>query len=146
MLIAEYNPQGNAANFTDLSVYELSNSYGVNVIIQSVEFTNLTTNVTSNTVTQNVSIELGFESERYYSITNQLPVITANIESDDDGMPLALNFSWSNLTGALQYELEWTWVDNYEEDGSIKSPELINFSLLIWSIETQISQLRTFET
>ena len=127
-LTAEYNPYGNAANFSDLSVYELSNSYGVNVKIEGVEFTNLTTGFASNEVTQNVSIELGFESERYYSITNQLPVITANIESDDDGMPLALNFNWSNLTGALQYELQWTWVDNYEEDGSIKLPELINFS------------------
>ncbi|WDF64542.1 DUF6443 domain-containing protein [Flavobacterium sp. KACC 22763] len=125
-LEVEYNPLGNSANFIDLSSHELTNRYGVKVIVKSYE-----TNGTPNVLNDNVSLELGFESERYYLVTEQLANIkTAIIDDPADESHVALNFSWQPLVGALEYELEWTWVDNYGKENlqNTISAEQVDFS------------------
>ncbi|PKB18343.1 RHS repeat-associated core domain-containing protein [Flavobacterium sp. 5] len=113
-LEVEYNPMGNSSNFIDLSSHELTNRYGVKVIVKSYE-----TNGNSNILNDNISLELGFESERYYLVTEQLADVKTTILNDlTNGTQAALNFNWTPLTGALEYELEWTWVDNYSPNNA----------------------------
>ena len=129
-LEVEYNPLGNSANFIDLTSHELINTYGVKVIVDSYTTTDPTTGIVTNTINPNILLELGFESERYYQVTEQLPNVLPKFVNDIDGVPVALRYSWSPLVGALEYELEWTWVDNYASNGlsSVLNPNTINFS------------------
>ena len=129
-LEVEYNPLGNSANFIDLASHELMNTYGVKVIVNSYTTTDPKTGIVTNTINSNISLELGFESERYYQVTEQLPNVQPKFLNDIDGVPVALRYSWSPLVGALEYELEWTWVDNYASNGlsTVLNPNSINFS------------------
>ena len=131
-LTVEYNPSGNSANFTDLSSHELMNSYGLKVTVNSFTTTIVSTGVTTtNNINSNISLELGFESERYYQLTQQIPIVQAIVKSEtiDTSTPIALEFNWTALAGALEYELEWTWVDNYGDDmSSFLQPNQIYFS------------------
>ncbi len=145
-LEVEYNPLGNSANFIDLSSHELMNRYGVKVIVNSYETTDISTGNITNTINPNITLELGFESERYYQVTGQLPTIQATIINDIDASPVALQFSWSSLVGALEYELEWTWVDNYGDVAlaTILDPNSINFSSR--DFELNNTRIRTSNT
>ncbi|MEZ0129681.1 hypothetical protein AB9T88_07930, partial [Flavobacterium sp. LBUM151] len=64
-------------------------------------------------------------------VTEQLADVHTQVVNDvTDSTPVALNFSWQPLVGALEYELEWTWVDNYGTTGlnNTIGAELIDFS------------------
>ncbi|WNM19473.1 DUF6443 domain-containing protein [Flavobacterium capsici] len=143
-LVAEYNPAGNAANFSDLAVCELKNSYGVRIKVLDATTIDIVSGSSYNYVNQNVSIDLTFETERYYLLTEQLPAITSQIINDEEGLPASLFLNWSQLTGAYQYELEWTWVDNYDIDGSPLSEGQIYFSTR--DFELNNSRIRTSDT
>jgi RHS repeat-associated protein len=78
-------------------------------------------------------ITLKFNSERYYNIKNLIinpktsvvvyngqnatvsPLTTATSDEDE------LEISWENntLTPAVEYELEWTWIDNYSDENNV---------------------------
>ncbi|MES2544820.1 MAG: hypothetical protein V4548_08035, partial [Bacteroidota bacterium] len=129
-LIVEYNPMGNATTFSDLAVHEIDNRYGVRVIINSYT-TQVIGGATTNTINPNVSLELSLKSDRNY-ILNGTPNIQSTVINDSDGVPVALKFNWSAVFGAKDYELEWTWVDNYGTDANnintVLAPNLISFS------------------
>ena len=129
-LEVEYNPLTNSANFIDLSRHELANVYGVKAEVVSYSSLNVNTSVSSQTINPNVSLEIGFEAERYYQLSTQTPSLQANITNDIDGIPVALDFAWNPIVGALEYELEWTWVDNYSSTNlsTALAPTQINFS------------------
>lgn len=129
-LEVEYNPLGNSTNFIEFSSHEVTNRYGLKIIVNSYETIDIGTGTTTNTINPNITLEIGFESERYYQLTAQLPVVQASIINDADAVPVALKFSWPTLAGALEYELEWTWVDNYAESAlaSVLNTNSINFS------------------
>lgn len=132
ILVVEYNPMASAASFVDLSNHTIDNRYGVKVIVNSFSTLNMVTNITTPTVNDNVFLDLSFEAERSYRLTQQLPSIQASLVNDP-GLPnVALAFNWASLVGAQEYELEWTWVDNYNSDpdniASSLNPNQINFS------------------
>jgi hypothetical protein len=113
LLTVEYNPQDNSTDFSDQAVYELTNSYGLKAQIISINTLNVVTGVTTNIIQPNISLDLSFEAERYYAVTEQSPIVIASQLQDIDSTPLALNLQWEKLVGAVEYEVEWTWVDNY---------------------------------
>lgn len=129
-LEVEYNPAGNSSNFVDLANHDLLNAYGVKVVVNSISSIDMLGVIPpSDVVNPNISLELGFEAERYYQLTTQNIDIQSVIQSDSDG-PVALQFNWQPLVGALEYELEWTWVDNYNSNdvNAVLPANQINFS------------------
>jgi RHS repeat-associated protein len=146
-LEVEYNPNGNSTNFIDLSTHEITNRYGVKVEVLSFSTIDVESNSPTPWVNENITLELGFESERYYQVTQQLPIIQAGIVYDTtDPTPVALQFNWAPLAGALEYELEWTWVDNYPSlpGSSPLDPSQIKFSSR--DFELNNTKIRTKDT
>jgi RHS repeat-associated protein len=113
-LEVEYNNNGNANNFIDISEHVVLNRYGFKARIQDVDSQEMATGNIYHVANGNIALEIGFECERYYQLTQQLASINAVIYNEvDDNIPSALKLDWNAVTGAVEYELEWTWVDDY---------------------------------
>jgi RHS repeat-associated protein len=111
-LVVNYNPNpanSGGANFSDLSYLKIENRFGIRV--QLISYKALNTN-NGNVVPSNAFVNMGFKSKRYYSVSEQLlnPIGSTNATAS------SITINWENLAGALEYELEWTWVDNYSNE------------------------------
>ncbi|MDR6762071.1 RHS repeat-associated protein [Flavobacterium sp. 2755] len=111
-LIVNYNPnQANSggANFSDLSYLKIQNRFGIRVQLVSYKAVN-TSN--GNVVPSNAFVNMGFKSKRYYAVSEQLlnPIGSTNAAAS------SITINWESLAGALEYELEWTWIDNYSNE------------------------------
>jgi RHS repeat-associated protein len=108
-LVVNYNPNpsnSGGANFNDLNYLKIENRFGIRVQLISYKALN-TSN--GNVVPNNAFVNMGFKSKRYYKISEQLlnPIASTNATAN------SVTINWGNLAGALEYELEWTWIDNY---------------------------------
>ncbi|QOG02341.1 RHS repeat-associated core domain-containing protein [Flavobacterium sp. MDT1-60] len=111
-LVVNYNPNpanSGGANFSDLSYLKIENRFGIRV--QLISYKALNTN-NGNVVPSNAFVNMGFKSKRYYSVSEQLlnPIGSTNATAS------SITINWENLAGALEYELEWTWIDNYSNE------------------------------
>ncbi|WP_431244382.1 DUF6443 domain-containing protein [Flavobacterium sp. P21] len=111
-LIVNYNPNhanNGGANFSDLSYLKIGNRFGIKV--QLLSYKALNTN-NGNVIPSNAFVSMGFKSKRYYAVSEQLlnPIGSINATAN------AVTIKWENLAGALEYELEWTWLDNYSNE------------------------------
>lgn len=102
-LTVEYN---NNQTSIDLNHFSFSDGHEVKIIINSIS-SNLGF----------LKLESHIEVERYYEISLLMPVsgITASLVSDPENV---IQFNWPNVTGAEEYELEWTFVGNYGLNGT----------------------------
>ena len=110
--VVNYNPnQSNSggANFNDLSYLKIENRFGIRVQLISFKALN-TTN--GSVVPTNAFVTMGFRSKRYYSVSEQLP----NPIGSTNAAASSITINWVNLAGALEYELEWTWIDSYSNE------------------------------
>jgi YD repeat-containing protein len=124
-LKVNYNPYSSntvGGNFNDLSYFKIENRYGLNVslIPGSIVATKLDGTSTSLSP-ENAYVEMGFKVTRYYLVSQQNVAISNNIINytniQGNPTPGVLKLEWSELTGALEYDLEWTWIDGYSENG-----------------------------
>jgi RHS repeat-associated protein len=111
-LVVNYNPNpanSGGADFSDLSYLKIENRFGIRVQLISYKALN-TSN--GNVVPVNAFVNMGFRSKRYYSVSEQLlnPIGSTNATAS------SITINWENLAGALEYELEWTWIDNYSNE------------------------------
>jgi RHS repeat-associated protein len=111
-LVVNYNPNpanSGGADFSDLSYLKIENRFGIRV--QLISYKALNTN-NGNVVPVNAFVNMGFKSKRYYSVSEQLlnPIGSTNATAS------SITINWGNLAGALEYELEWTWIDNYSNE------------------------------
>ena len=127
-LIVEYNPLNNSNQFKDVAEHVVTNRYGIRVKVLDVDTTFPTDGSHTTDVEENIVVELGFECERYFQLTEQLTSMSysINTETNEIGVNSAVNLrlGWDQLAGATDYELEWTWVDNFDNplsDGSIST-------------------------
>ncbi|MAN27754.1 3-coathanger stack domain-containing protein, partial [Mesonia sp.] len=114
--LERYNYQ--AGDFVDNQYYKLENAKQVEVKV--LELITEYPNVSSTATPANVTVELGFAATRYYALDEQtLPslTITSQTYTDEDGntwdRDVLLN--WNSINGAERYELEWTWIDNFNQ-------------------------------
>jgi RHS repeat-associated protein len=112
-LVVNYNPNpsnSGGANFSDLSYLKIENRFGIKVQLKTYQALNISGNIV---VPNNAIVNMGFKSKRYYAISEQLlnPIATPNTMSS------AIVINWGSLAGALEYELEWTWLDSYSDAG-----------------------------
>nr|WP_294922374.1 RHS repeat-associated core domain-containing protein [uncultured Flavobacterium sp.] len=111
-LVVNYNPNpanSGGANFNDLSYLKIENRFGIRV--QLISYKALNTSA-ANVVPNNAFVNMGFKTRRYYSVSEQLlnPIGSTNAEAS------SVTINWGTLAGALEYELEWTWIDNYSNE------------------------------
>ncbi|MFB9110344.1 RHS repeat-associated core domain-containing protein [Flavobacterium gyeonganense] len=111
-LTVNYNPNpanSGGTNFHDLSYLKIENRFGIKV--QLLSYSALNTNNVS-IVPNNAFVNMGFRAKRYYTVSEQLlnPIGAINATAS------SITLNWENLPGALEYELEWTWIDNYSNE------------------------------
>ncbi|MBF4494421.1 hypothetical protein IR010_17890, partial [Flavobacterium sp. MR2016-29] len=112
-LTVNYNPNpanSGGANFSDLSYLKIENRFGIRV--QLISYNALNT-ANGNVVPNNAFVNMGFKTKRYYAVSQQLP----NPIGSTNATGSSVTINWASLAGALEYELEWTWIDNYSNEG-----------------------------
>lgn len=132
-LTVENNRYGNLGNFVDLHKHLVPNSRGARILIIDVETQNLDNNTYVTTTPDNISLTVSYETERYYdfSITNTSVLTLAEnfLENNSLVSSNEVLVSWEEINGAEEYELAWTWVDNYGDDFDTEVPtNLISLS------------------
>ncbi|SPE77624.1 RHS Repeat protein [Flavobacterium columnare] len=121
-LVVENSLMSNSPVYTDLSQIELLNRYGAIIKVNSS---------TPLAINPNVSLQLDFCAERYYKLSQQLLNVTATpiLDPTNNNVQSAVKLIWSKLKGAVKYELQWTWVDNFSADNKVnKAPGQIPFT------------------
>jgi YD repeat-containing protein len=119
-LSVENNRYGGFGNFIDLEKHLVSgvNTRGVSIEVITVDFINKDANQQFTSIpgdVNNLKLTVKIESERYYFFTeNMVPSITANYNANNR----TIDFSWNHIDESEEYELEWTWVDNYGDHSS----------------------------
>ena len=118
--------------FSDLNYFKIKNKFGLRVALVSnsivvKDLSNTVIPIASATAQlNNVTVNMGFKARRYYPLATTLisPTATTNTNAT------AIKIEWTALTGAIEYELEWTWVDNYSETNStaVTPPQNIPFT------------------
>ena len=135
--IIEHNNNTEDLKLTDLIVYKLAGSHKAQVEIQTV----LYYDASNNLITINNSplfVELKFNTTRYFNIKNTVTIpsvklITYNgmIEQfnnnvvTDNEHDLEIYWQKDTENPAVEYELEWTWIDNYGDENNLKAENQI---------------------
>ncbi|MPT34484.1 MAG: hypothetical protein E2604_05205, partial [Flavobacterium sp.] len=139
-LAVSYSPHGASVIntlFTDINFLQVKNRFGIKIslIPGSVEYKDMVSNTTTNYIPENIFLDLGLKVKRYYTVSNQLPnpvsTITNQLDSATGAMvPGSIKIEWQKLAGALEYELEWTWIDSYAATNATDNQpaNTINFS------------------
>jgi len=114
-----YTTQLNEGTNDNIIYYTIENSYGIKVEVISYEATNLDTGLVIQ-APELLKYQLGIQSERYYELYADPISTTANVLLSS-GNPIGLRMNWSNIAarGALYYDLEWSWIDNYGPEGTV---------------------------
>ncbi len=111
-LKVENNRLRGVGNFVDLQKYLVDGATGIMIEIVSITCLDPQTNELLGTTPENVSLTISYESTRYFQM-DAYTLITPTFT------PLSSNelaISWSPIEGAEEYDVFWTWVDNYSED------------------------------
>ncbi len=127
----EYNPNINGSNFSDLSVYNIIDSYGAIVEVLDIAYENMNTGTVTDTTPDNVTLHLEYFSDRYSELSTSPPSVGHSLSvAQNDPNPYLITILWNEVVGAKEYQLEWTWVDNYGETlGQPRDAADIDFSV-----------------
>jgi len=126
-----YDPLA-AATEIERSTHLFSNAHKISATLSAVQ--NHTTHA-SVSVPANLLVEALVSVERYHDFSTSAvptaPTIKA-FDVDEDGLfKDELEIRWSYIQGAEEYDLEWTFVNDYNQNGSlgtVTNPALIPFS------------------
>ncbi len=133
-LVVKYDPLTNVLNQTqqndDRDLFEV-NSTNVLTSGEKVVYVRATvtavTDQNNNPITApaNLYLEASTEVERYYNLSlTSIPassILGASINAANE-----LEFHWGFIQGAESYDLEWTWVNDYDASGNPKNGAALN--------------------
>ncbi|MHA7843659.1 MAG: DUF6443 domain-containing protein, partial [Winogradskyella sp.] len=109
-LKVEFNPKGNVGNTIDQVYHKISNRYGVDIDVDSYLVNYIDTNTSSTTnVPDNIRLRLGYKAIHVKNLAGQ-SAPSASINNLNNG---EYAIQWNAVYGAISYDVEWTWVDNY---------------------------------
>ena len=108
-LKVEFNPQGNVGNTIDQVYHKISNRYGVDIDVDSYSVSYLDTNTSANDIPENIRLRLGYKAIHVKNLAGQ-SAPSASINNLNNG---EYAIQWNAVDGAISYDVEWTWVDNY---------------------------------
>ena len=143
-LEVENNLASGVGNIVDLKQYIINDSYGANVLVLSNTFEDTETGTVTNNaaVPDNVILTVGFNTERYFELPETAPEVLAHELLNDE---TELKINWTAITEARYYDVEWTWIDNYNED--IASPlGTTDISLSVKEFERNNTRIQTDQT
>jgi len=105
----------NTGNFDDKAVFEFYGGQYLTVSVNNI--TDDCSQIVSSTVENNMYVQAEVEVERYYKLykSGGPDALTANsslIETNS-----SLEITWNYIEGAEEFDLEWTYVNNVDEDG-----------------------------
>ncbi|MCF6133253.1 DUF6443 domain-containing protein, partial [Flavobacterium wongokense] len=113
------NHYGGLGGFVDMHKHLVStpNARGARVTITNVNIVNNETGAPVIGIPANLKLSGSFESTRFYELNvDDVPAITVTQNTASN----TIDFSWNNdITGVEEYELEWTWVDNYSDQSAL---------------------------
>jgi len=140
-----YNPYSDSGQFTDELLHLMEHSYGVSINIQEINAVDTATNTPLTQIPENSYLQLGFKGERYY----ELAAVTPNVQRSflpSSANPTSLQLSWQSagIPGALTYDVEWAWVDNYGPNGQPLSASQVR--LLTSDFVNNSTRIQTSET
>lgn len=120
-LSINYNPD---KNFKNRDVFVFENAHKIHLEVENVTFNGADTASLTNVV----MLRSFISTERYYDMTNSAVNTLSHqyISSDNE-----LALSWEDKQGAIWYDVEWAFVDNYgEQNGNLqrKSERDISFN------------------
>jgi len=122
------------AQLNDYAVYQLPGIHKADVKVESIQYYNKDNAVTTVS-NSSVYLELKFNTDRYYNmqlgatqftsvfpITHKLVKYKGTDEEQvakvsDGAEELVINWTKDLKAPAVEYELEWTWIDNYNTAG-----------------------------
>ncbi|WP_157802164.1 RHS repeat-associated core domain-containing protein [Flavobacterium sp. 1] len=126
-LTIEHNNSTKSLEFNDYVVYKLPGIHKADVKVVSIKY--------SKTVSfPTAYLALKFNTERYYNLqmsgsnSSVLPISYKLVKYSgtnevvvskvsDGAEELVINWTKDTKAPAVEYELEWTWVDNYKKEG-----------------------------
>lgn len=125
IFIIDYNPADHANNpngFAGRSVFNFEQGYKLDIKVLEVEITE--NGVTSNTLPNYIKLESYIEVDRYHDFDRRkIPYISNYVEQNvgANNGKVGIHWAWPPLAngdpdecpGAVEYDFEWTWVDNY---------------------------------
>ncbi|WP_299242516.1 RHS repeat-associated core domain-containing protein [uncultured Aquimarina sp.] len=126
------NIPGSGGSFTNVNKHLLRDVYGATVRIVKTTYKDVDTDSAEQnnvSIPENVSLTVGFDVDRYFNLdpanAPQVSVPTAQ----DIAVAKEVAISWTEVTGAIGYDLEWTWIDSYSKDFNTPlRPDQIDFS------------------
>ncbi len=125
----KYNPTG-TNDFIDKNGYKFTGAYKYIYTIDEI----LVNNVSQQILPGNLYIDGSIRAERYYDFATQASVITpitgiTPTDIDCNTTMDELLITWPVVVGAEEYQLEWTFVNDYDQSatGPYRSASTLNF-------------------
>ncbi len=143
-LTVEYNvTTGASAAAVDVSKHAVSDAYGYRITGLSSSFTDLNSSappVIDGAVPANIGLSIGFGGLSFTTLDTDRPGVNAP-QVDDNTLLL----SWNPVSGAVSYDVEWTFVDGFGDSfETIKPANEILFSTR--DFERNSTRIQTSET
>lgn len=130
-LSVQYDPAA-TSSFRDLSTYSFTDGHKVKVSILEIYDYNTSSNITNPP--DNMKVTIDIDVERYYDFIPTTTISAISHLGNDlngDTKIDQLDISWSAISGAEEYELEWTYVDDY--DVTLTTPKAL--SSIAWNFK-----------
>uniref|UniRef100_UPI0025B8D958 DUF6443 domain-containing protein n=1 Tax=Flavobacterium sp. UBA7682 TaxID=1946560 RepID=UPI0025B8D958 len=131
-------------NFIDLDKYVLDDINCKGFIIEPLSFIthNYDTGNDETNLPLNVVLKLSHIEETYFKLSD-FSAESLNPTSNINTIDNTVNFSWTMIPEVEEYELEWTWVDNYADTSLNDYLEAgaINFSVRDFELNNTRVQL-----
>ncbi|WP_422103845.1 polymorphic toxin-type HINT domain-containing protein [Winogradskyella sp.] len=119
--VLDYAVDGSSGNTIDQIYHKIDGRYGVNV--QIINITTQQEGNTTNTLPDNVRLTLGYVAYKIKALAaNAPPISTGDITYNASTNEYILK--WGAVEGAVSYDLEWSWYDNYD-----RTPDMIPLTL-----------------
>lgn len=128
----------NGANYSDKSVYRFTGAYQVTATIMSI-----TNNVGGGAISvppANMYLDAEVDVERYYTFDAFTAPAVSSITNTYDSANDEMEISWNKIPGAEEYDLEWTFVNDY---GTTVGGAKIAASALYYDFENNATRITT---
>ncbi|WP_452601292.1 3-coathanger stack domain-containing protein [Pontimicrobium sp. MEBiC06410] len=158
-LSIEYSPYGNIGNIKDLDLKRINGAQALKIEILNIEVFDKTNNQSLGANTpDNVYLQLRYSGNRYRRLTTVLPVASHQYikhttlgeviltEADVNNLVEVadeLVINWTTVTGATEYDLEWTWIDNYNDFNILNSLEQSDIDFSELDFKSNNTRIRT---
>lgn len=144
-LPVEYDPNANpGVSYKDRSVFNFTGAHKVEVKVLDIKDNNTglwgVTNPQDNFIIKtNIDIERIYDFNAASTATTSKTPYNLNANAGDDELVI----SWAGISGAEEYDLEWTYIDDYDVS-NVSTPKAL--SALNWDFRNNATRITTSQT